>query len=569
MQPRETRREETIRVDRQIVNLLSRATYESFPRVLRELVSNSYDADATRVSIEADVDKKHILVTDNGNGMSPEQFSYFLTIAATMRMPRPSPRYHRERIGQFGVGFLAAFPFCEELVVETTASASPTLITATIPSASYLRQRQTEAEFPLEPVESIGVPVFEVFDRRLARDHYTRILLKGLTPLALQYLQRSGGRASTRSVRSRPAMERLKWDLQDTLVLDYPPDSPVGSVLGQRPVGIEVYLNEERLFRNPPPGEILETHKEQGAKDGLRIDGLRIRYVITSPWEPVHPVELRGLRIRVNNVGVGPRESFGLAVQAGTLPRLYWLSGDVYIDEGGRDYLALNREGFTNAPVVDALHDHFRAALRRVETRVSQMDTKLKELEAELGVRVRGGGPRPKLPVGSKRELVERRIDELKDAGFTVERLPAVGRPSRQARRDKERSREAGAKPPLEAQPRLVHDPIEIDRPARVIRIFEEHPDFRDTLTTSLGKFSLEYREWDYATSLYPACELKDGNVIRVNSNYPLFRSRAYGRLFLRIAITVTVMTAGTKEKRDLARDILLGWLHEFRDLLD
>ena len=82
------------------MNLLSRATYESFPGVLRELVSNSYDADATEVRINVDLTKKEIVVSDDGNGMSPDQFQYFLAIAATPRSPLPSPKYRRERIGR-------------------------------------------------------------------------------------------------------------------------------------------------------------------------------------------------------------------------------------------------------------------------------------------------------------------------------------------------------------------------------------------------------------------------------------------------------------------------------------
>ena len=111
-------------------------------------------------------------------------------------------------------------------------------------------------------------------------------------------------------------------------------------------------------------------------------------------------------------------------------------------------------------------------------------------------------------------------------------------------------------------------EPVQIDRQARVIRVYEKHPDFEDRLKTSLGEFSLDYSKWDYRESPFPACEVRGGNVVRVNSRYPLFQSRAYGRFFLRIAVTLTVMTANSKKQRELARNILLEWAQEFRDLL-
>lgn len=553
MEPRQTLREEHIRVDRQIVNLLSLATYESFPRVVRELISNSYDADATRVSIDVDLSANSIQIKDDGNGMNPEQLRYFLTIAARTRTQRRSPRYQRERIGQFGVGFLAAFPFCDEMSIETSASSSPVVTTAIIPCAKYLKDRPIGPEVSPDPVEQIPVPVSEIIDPRRTTRHYTSVLLRGLTPVARAYFGDDHTSGSKRSVRAMPAMERLKWDLQDTVVLDYPPESVVAESLRQQPVGMEVFFNGDRMFRNTPPGEVLESHKTSGKPRGAEIGGLRVRYVITSPWEPVHPHELRGLRIHVDNVGVGPRESFGLAVHAGALPRLSWLSGDIYIDEGGKEFLALNREGFTNAPKIQELCDFFRERLRDVDEQLSTVDTKLKEVEHELGLRVRGGGPRPSLPVGSKKQNVESRVRQLAtEAGFKIERVsPADLRTS-----------------PVQT-PRLLPDPVEIDRLSKVIRIYEEHPEFRDTLVTSLGEFSLEFDRWNHLTSPYPACEPRGQRGFLVNLDYPPFGSKRYGRLLLRAATTLTMLANESPTTRALAQQVLVAWAEEFRDLLD
>ena len=44
--------------------------YNDFPSLIGELLSNSYDAEATEVKIEIDYDKRTIKVIDNGHGMS-------------------------------------------------------------------------------------------------------------------------------------------------------------------------------------------------------------------------------------------------------------------------------------------------------------------------------------------------------------------------------------------------------------------------------------------------------------------------------------------------------------------
>ncbi len=72
-------------VDKRIISLLSASTYESFPRALRELVSNSYDADATQVDITLNQREKLLTVRDNGSGMTPDEFDFFLRIAGRQR----------------------------------------------------------------------------------------------------------------------------------------------------------------------------------------------------------------------------------------------------------------------------------------------------------------------------------------------------------------------------------------------------------------------------------------------------------------------------------------------------
>src|SRR5439155_20872381 len=82
---------------------------------LVELIKNSYDADATQIIVygEAldDAKRGFITVSDNGNGMTEEEFTNgFLRIASRFKDegPRLSKRYKRRFTGAKGIGRLAA-----------------------------------------------------------------------------------------------------------------------------------------------------------------------------------------------------------------------------------------------------------------------------------------------------------------------------------------------------------------------------------------------------------------------------------------------------------------------------
>lgn len=106
---------------------------------LVELVKNAYDADATEVVVHGDglddAKRGYILVTDNGIGMTTDQFVMgFLRIASRVKEEaRRSTRYKRRYTGAKGVGRLAAHKLAWLLeVASTPASASNVPISASI-----------------------------------------------------------------------------------------------------------------------------------------------------------------------------------------------------------------------------------------------------------------------------------------------------------------------------------------------------------------------------------------------------------------------------------------------------
>lgn len=91
--------------------------------LVRELVSNSYDADATRIDIE--IDPREIRVKDNGSGMNNNQLLQYFTIGSQEKRMHPfSQKFRRKKIGEFGIGKFSVLGSGEEFVVETSQQES-------------------------------------------------------------------------------------------------------------------------------------------------------------------------------------------------------------------------------------------------------------------------------------------------------------------------------------------------------------------------------------------------------------------------------------------------------------
>src|ERR1700682_2791359 len=92
-----------MRISRLTVDKLGVKLYDRVSAVIAELVANSYDADATQVTISAPmgellatktkgvlVDKNFVIeVSDNGTGMTPEEVNDFYLIVGAERRSDP------------------------------------------------------------------------------------------------------------------------------------------------------------------------------------------------------------------------------------------------------------------------------------------------------------------------------------------------------------------------------------------------------------------------------------------------------------------------------------------------
>ena len=107
-----------VTVDKSHLITIGERLYAESIELIRELVNNAYDADATEVRITVRDDL--IRVEDNGVGMDLEGLQQYFNIGSPEKVHKPrSPRLHRDRIGQFGIGKFASLSACERFEVQT------------------------------------------------------------------------------------------------------------------------------------------------------------------------------------------------------------------------------------------------------------------------------------------------------------------------------------------------------------------------------------------------------------------------------------------------------------------
>lgn len=112
-----------IKFDKNTIDHLGIKLYSSFPPVIAELISNSYDADAENVLIQINYDDKIVTVIDDGVGMNHEELNQnFLVIGRNRRKAEGtgfSKIKNRKVTGKKGLGKLAVFGIAKTIEVHS------------------------------------------------------------------------------------------------------------------------------------------------------------------------------------------------------------------------------------------------------------------------------------------------------------------------------------------------------------------------------------------------------------------------------------------------------------------
>lgn len=367
---------------------ISLGIYRTPANALKELISNAFDADATRVIINTGFPYfRTITCRDNGDGMSSKDFEKIMNLIGGS-VKRKDGRQYTEKgrplIGKIGIGILAVAQICKRFTIISSTRNNCKKFEANVDFQGL--NAESAKEIPLGSEEAKTIGSYELFnDLPEELDaHYTKIILEDIEPgfrnrlleyngpesKILDYRFKKGDPKAlpefikwlaTTNARDIPDYYRLLWELSITCPISYLQNGPVmgADVISDIKKDLLKYdftvkidgLELKKLILFPTSSEV----KEQGT-DYLvypiefdeKVDGSRLAFkgYIYHQRISILPPEIRGLLIRVRNVSIGMYDKSLLNYPKAQGPRMAGISGEIYVNAGLESALNIDRNSF-------------------------------------------------------------------------------------------------------------------------------------------------------------------------------------------------------------------------------
>lgn len=393
-----------VRVASSIVDYLSSGLYESSAACLKELINNSYDADATAVHVFVKPDADRIIIEDDGTGFTRDEFvEHFSHVSeSAKRDDSDATKSGRKKVGLIGIGFIAANEICEEMEIFSTVAGSTELLHVTVDFRTMRQSREERQEQKRGAVKK-GDFHGEVTTAR-RDEHYTRIFLKQIRENAQEMFvgaQKSRGIAGSgvalyglnqASIRKKLAGIKTWGDLDfySQTMLKVALNVPVRYVDGWCPSDVVpavrpfVKRTEALNFRVNYDGTDLR--KPIVLSDGtsshvLRAFSLRGEHIAASGYlyathGTIEPMELNGVLVRIREAAVGEHDStfMGFPKTIGPLFQR-WITSEVWADDRLEGAMNIDRRTLRQA------HDSYAELQslfhKELESFVSEVRSKL------------------------------------------------------------------------------------------------------------------------------------------------------------------------------------------------
>jgi hypothetical protein len=127
--------------------------YPTLADVIYESVQNALDANARRIFIKIDFERRNAVISDDGDGVTREKFEMALTsVCCSIK--------ENDRLGQFGMGLVSPLGKCEEFSFTSTPKANPHAYLCWRFNTKGIQQQEKIA----------GIPVEELIDLRFDRE---------------------------------------------------------------------------------------------------------------------------------------------------------------------------------------------------------------------------------------------------------------------------------------------------------------------------------------------------------------------------------------------------------------
>jgi hypothetical protein len=193
----------TLQTDERVIARVTDGIYRQPASAIRELISNAYDADATRVVIKTDAPRfERVSVEDDGDGMEPEALAHLLLhiggsakrseFGPELKITSPTDptrsRNGRPLIGKIGIGLFSVSQLTHTFQIITKVEGDDHRTIATVALRQYSDDSITAADEHDRKFESGKVNIW----REPAADkesHGTTIVLTSIRPQARDTLR--------------------------------------------------------------------------------------------------------------------------------------------------------------------------------------------------------------------------------------------------------------------------------------------------------------------------------------------------------------------------------------------
>lgn len=361
-----------IRVAARVIDFLSSGLYQNAAACMKELVNNSYDADADVVQISVKPDADYIAVEDDGIGMTREQFqTHFERVAESHKRDASQVTAKgRMKIGKIGIGFIAANELCDEMEIYSTCEGSTDLLHVEIDFGSIrnrsISEKRDAATGTVVKADYTG-EVLQVS----ATEHYTKIYLKRIRESARDEFLKPSNNAGDDSARSlyglKPESVRdllaglSSWDELDlysqtrlkiglNVPVKYLPEwhpAEYGQELERftnraKGASFKVIYDGTELFK---PTVLTEMRGKSKVKTvTFHGNHITVNGYLFARHGALKPSDSRGLLIRVREAAVSEYDGNFLGYPKQLSPLFQdWVSAEIYVDGELDDALNIDR----------------------------------------------------------------------------------------------------------------------------------------------------------------------------------------------------------------------------------
>jgi hypothetical protein len=382
-----TTRKGFVDVSAKIIADVSSGIYRTPANALKELISNSFDANARTVIITTNYPDFDVFTcSDDGDGMTVDEFEDIMgRIGGTdKRAISDRTRTGRPIIGKIGIGILAIAQICNKFTVISTTKDADTRFEATIDLSEFHEQDAYKHHLRDKKVRIGEYDIEDNIPKEEPNTSYTRVILEKIDlgfkkrlseeenpdkSVVGFRIDKSDPRTfeeftdwvKDKRVRNIPEYLRLLWELaiispipyfeagpvpNSTIMpeikrrlLDYHFDVIVDGIKLRKPV----VLPYKQDAKNP-----LFDFKTYDFEFNQMIAGSRLRChgYIYHQNKAIQPPELRGILIRIREVGIGSYDKSLLNFPQSAGPIVSGITGEIYVEEGLENALNIDRNSF-------------------------------------------------------------------------------------------------------------------------------------------------------------------------------------------------------------------------------